>query len=280
MTGNAMNIEIIPWPPDPAKAHLRPVLFVHGAWHGAWCWKKYFLKYFEERGFAAYALSLRGHGESDTPERFNRTRLSAYVDDLHGVAEKIASHHGRPPVLVGHSMGGAVVQKYLETHPKIPAAVLMASIPPRGVLRATLRIFRKYPRLFARINWERNLYLLVETPERAKEFLFSEDMPDAEVLEYHRQLGAESYFSYLDTLRPFYLRPKRVKTRRVLVLGAKNDAIFEPHEIKATASKYKTTAVIFDGMAHDMMLEAEWRKVADRIIAWLQQENLQATNSP
>ncbi len=212
MADIAMAIEIIPWTHDPAKAHLRPVLFVHGAWHGAWCWDKYFLKYFEEHGFAAYALSLRGHGNSYKPKWFNCTRLSAYVDDLHGVAEKIASHHGQPPVLVGHSMGGAVVQKYLETHPEIPAAVLMASIPPGGVLRATLRILRKYPRLFARINRERNLYLLVETPERAREFLFSEDMPDAEVSEYHGQLGKESYFSYLDTLRPRYLRPKLVKT--------------------------------------------------------------------
>lgn len=265
-----MDIEVIPRPLNSAKAHLTPVLFVHGAWHGAWCWKKFFLNYFDDHGFAAYALSLRGHGKSKTPKWFNCTRLSAYVDDLRGVVEKIASHHGQSPVLVGHSMGGAVVQKYLETHPEIPAAVLMASIPPCGVLRATLRILRKYPRLFARINWERNLYLLVETPERAKEFLFSENMADAEVLEYHRQLGKESYAGYLDTLRPRYLRPKRVKTRRVLVLGAVNDAIFEPSEIAATARAYGTKEIMFDGTAHDMMLEARWEDVADQIVKWLQ----------
>ncbi len=61
----------------------------------------------------------------------------------------------------------------------------------------------------------------------------------------------------------------------MLVLGTENDAIFEPHKIEATASDYNTTAVIFEGMAHDMMLEAGWEKVADQIISWLQQKNLQ-----
>jgi pimeloyl-ACP methyl ester carboxylesterase len=44
------------------------------------------------------------------------------------VAERLPT----PPVVIGHSMGGFVVQKYLETH-QAPAGVLLASIPPRGL---------------------------------------------------------------------------------------------------------------------------------------------------
>lgn len=39
----------------------------------------------------------------------------------------------------GHSMGGYVVQKYLETH-DATAGVLMASAPPQGAMGASLRI--------------------------------------------------------------------------------------------------------------------------------------------
>ena len=39
-----------------------PVLFVHGAWHGAWCGDEHFLDFFADKGYRAVALSLRGHG--------------------------------------------------------------------------------------------------------------------------------------------------------------------------------------------------------------------------
>jgi alpha-beta hydrolase superfamily lysophospholipase len=88
------------------------------------------------------------------------------------------------------------------------------------------------------------------------------------VLEYHGQLGKDSYVSYLDTLRRFHLRPTKVKTP-VLVLGAKNDAIFEPSEIAATARAYRTKEFMVDSMAHDMMLEAGWEKVTEETVRWL-----------
>ena len=30
--------------------HPAPLLFVHGAWHAAWCWDEHFLSYFADRG--------------------------------------------------------------------------------------------------------------------------------------------------------------------------------------------------------------------------------------
>ena len=45
---------------------------------------------------------------------------------------------------MGHSLGGFVIQKYLETH-DVPAAVLLASAPPRGQLSALMRSIRRHP---------------------------------------------------------------------------------------------------------------------------------------
>ena len=101
-----------------------PLLFVHGAGHGAWCWAEHFLDFFAEHGFDSYALSLRGHGRSGGRERLPWTSIADYVSD----AEQVAAGLPRDPVLVGHSLGGRVVQKYLEAH-EAPAAVLLA--PPR-----------------------------------------------------------------------------------------------------------------------------------------------------
>lgn len=36
------------------------IVFVHGAYQGAWCWKEFFMPYFSRIGYDCYALSLRG----------------------------------------------------------------------------------------------------------------------------------------------------------------------------------------------------------------------------
>ena len=61
---------------------------------------------------------------------------------------------------------------------------------------------------------------------------------------------------------------------KLLILGAEKDEIFHIDEIEATANTYGKEAEIFEGMAHDMMLEAGWQAVADRIIGWLGQEGI------
>ena len=65
--------------------------------------------------------------------------------------------------------------------------------------------------------------------------------------------------------------PEKITTK-LLVLGAENDMIFYPDEVEATAKAYGTKAEIFPKMAHNMMLEADWKSVADYILNWLELE--------
>lgn len=258
-----MNLEVISRTPasDP---HPTPLLFVHGAWHGPWCWQAHFLDYFAQHGYAVHALGLRGHGHSDGRDRLRWTRMADYVADVTRVAAQLPA----PPILIGHSMGGMVVQKYLEKQ-FCPAAILLASVPPAGVLATTLRILRRHPREFLRVNLSLSLYPLISTPELAREAFFSADMPDDTVNRYFPLLQDESYLAFLDMLGLSRVRPQRIKTP-VLVLGGANDTIFHVSEVEATARAYGTEAIIWPDMAHDMMLETGWQSVADRMIDWLQ----------
>src|ERR1039457_4121859 len=122
-----MKLEIISKYPA-GNSHSTPLLFVHGAWHGAWCWDEHYLDYFAQKGFEAHAVSLRGHGLSDGHKSLKWARIADYVSDVAIAARQLPS----APVVIGHSMGGFVVQKYLETH-FAPAAVLLASAPTRGM---------------------------------------------------------------------------------------------------------------------------------------------------
>lgn len=263
-----MNLEIITRKPKSGATRPTPLLFVHGAWHGAWCWDEYFLPYFADKGYLARALSLRGHGKSEGRERLRWTSIRGYVDDV----AQVASDFANPPVVIGHSMGGFVVQKYLEKH-DAPAGVLLASIPPHGYFPAMIRAGIKHPLALLKSGVRANPYHLVGTPQLAHNAFFSADLPAEKVEKYFKGIQQESFAGVFD-VNLFYLpRPKRVKTP-MLVLGGATDKVFTVREVEGTGRAYNTTAEIFPYTAHDMMLEVNWKAVADRIIAWLQARNI------
>ena len=241
-----------------------PLLFVHGAGHGAWCWAEHFLDFFAEHGFNSYALSLRGHGESGGRERLRWTSIADYVSDV----EQVAAGLPRNPVLVGHSLGGLVVQKYLEAH-EAPAAVLLAPPSVRGLLGGALRTLREHPWLSLQVLLSGTPRRLFATPELVRKFFFSPELGEEQVREYAARMGSESSRALLQLM---YIRPDRARIRGVplLVLGGGRDYFIRPPAIRRTAEAYDAEWKVLPGVAHDMMLDAGWRQAAEAMLEWLQ----------
>jgi len=258
-----------------SEAHPAPLLFVHGAWHGAWCWDEHFLDFFADKGYRAVALSLRGHGASAGRERLRWTRVQEYVGDVAETAAQLPTQ----PVLVGHSMGGFVIQKYLEDH-TAAGAILVASIPPTGALRTTMHIARHYPVQFAKVNVSSRLAPLVATPELVRDLFFSASTPDGQINTCHQRLQDEGYRGFLDMLALDLVRAKQVNRVPMLVLGAEDDAIVSPRQIRRTASVYGAEAEIYPNMGHDMMLEPGWPAVAERFHMWLEARQRLSDSQP
>ena len=262
-----MHLEVITQE-SATPSRPAPLLFVHGMWHAAWVWAVNFLPFFAEHGYVASALSLRGHGGSEGRAGLRWYTLADYVADVAQVAGKMSA----PPILVGASMGGAIVQKYLESH-ESPAAVLLGSVPPGGVIPATVRRVIRQPLAMLKANLTLSMYPVVGTPSRAQDALFSRDMPPEVVAGYQARLQDESYRAYWDILGLDLPNPRKIKTP-MLVLGAQNDQIMSVGDVQATAKAYGVQAEIFPNMAHDMMLEAGWRQVAERMLAWFSERDL------
>jgi len=95
-----------------------PVVLVHGAWHGAWCWAG--LQHaLDDLGVASYAIDLPGHGTSTEP-----------LTDLYGDADHVAAvlrQIGTPAVLVGHSYGGAVITEAATRYPDVAHLVYVTA---------------------------------------------------------------------------------------------------------------------------------------------------------
>ena len=257
-----LHLEVLQRIPQKQRT-LTPLLFIHGAYVGAWCWDEYFLPYFAERGYHAVALSLSGHGGSNGRDRLSWLSLRDYVADV----EQVVATMPHPPVLIGHSMGGMVIQKYLEKH-SAPAVVLMASVPPTGMLGMNWWIGLTRPQLFQEL-------LLVQAGaahytdyREVRNALFSPELTDQQVVRYLNQTQPESQRALLDMNGwdlPILLRDRPP----ALVLGAGADALVPSFSVHTTAAAFNTEPEWFDDMAHVMMLEPQWESVAERIDLWL-----------
>jgi pimeloyl-ACP methyl ester carboxylesterase len=245
------------------EAHSVPLLFVHGAWHAAWCWDENFLGFFAEKGYRALAVSFRGHGNSPSDKPLRLCSVADYVEDVGVVADSLPTR----PVVIGHSMGGFIVQKYLESH-DAPAGVLMTSMPPHGNLGSALRWIRHRPWHFTKMVSTGKSLPYVSTPQLARERFFSAHTPEPQVVAYAARLQEESARIGIDCAVLRLPRPKRVATP-LLVLGAEEDGAHTRKEVLATARAYRTEAEFFPDMGHNMMLEPGWAAVAERIHTWL-----------
>lgn len=258
-------------PADEGVARATPIVFVHGAFVGGWCWQAHFLDYFASCGFHAIAPSLRGHGESGGHERLDTYGIREYVGDLERV---VADLEGPPPILVGHSMGALVVQRYLEQHPA-SAAVLMAPVPPQGLWPSTLRMAVGDPLLYAQYGLMQAFGSGMIDTDVAQRAIFSEQMPDQALTTYARRVQRESQRALWDMNvhaagRP-WLASESVPLR---VLAAGDDALFNLEETRAVASLWGCGWQSLPGMGHAMMLEPGWQQAADTILRWIWEAGL------
>ena len=77
----SLSLEVLhAGPATPSNAP--PLLFVHGAFCGAWIWQEHFLDWFAARGYDAYAVSLRGHGNSGSLNDLQRAGMNDFVEDV------------------------------------------------------------------------------------------------------------------------------------------------------------------------------------------------------
>ena len=110
---------------------------------------------------------------------------------------------------------------------------------------------------------------MVDTPARAREYMFSTQTAERLVVDCVERFQQESQRAiYVDLMFRNLPRPEIV-TAPMLILGAEADGTFSTEEVRATARAYHTEAELFAEMGHDMMLESGWPNVAERIHVWL-----------
>ncbi|WBB71126.1 alpha/beta fold hydrolase [Micromonospora sp. WMMD812] len=232
-----------------------PLLFVPGFGHGAWAFAEHWLGHAASRGFAAHAVSLRGHGGSEpAPE----ASLRAYVHDVVQVAAGLP----RQAVLVGHGAGALVVAHALARYPARAAALVAPVFGGWGTLGAALRR-----------NPAGTLPALVGGRLRlSRGQLFSRELPDADARRHAARLGRAARRAQWQLMTRTDPEPA-VGQPPVLVLGSPDDRVVPAGALNRVARRYGSAPLLFPGMGHDLMLDARWREPIDALLDWLEKES-------
>jgi pimeloyl-ACP methyl ester carboxylesterase len=244
------------------------IVFCHGAWHDNRCWVHTLIPYFTEKGYNCVAPSYRNHGKSESVGSLKLCRIKEYVKDVKSVVDTIEGKI----YLIGHSMGGMVVQKFLEKYgEKISKATLICSVPPQGVWRVTLKNIIKLPLEFLKVNLTWSLYPMIGSLNLARTHFYTTQLSEKELETRFAELQDESFLAFLDMLFLDLPKPNRIKTP-IQVIGGEKDYIFPPADVQNTAKAYNTEAQIWKNEAHNLFLEQNWCLVADTINHFIEEE--------
>lgn len=228
------------------------ILFVHGVCHSAWCWEEKFIPYFQELGYQCIALNLPGHETPGSTHRISYS-LNDYIQALHQAVEKL----DQPPIIIGHSMGGMILQRFLKKgHCK--KAILLSSVPPSGALMASLRVIIRnlgtLPYLFTGN--------LLGVFRKYPQLMFNE----AKIAEkYTPKMCAESFPAFVGLVVPVFHKI----TTPIFVIGGSDDQLITVQEFSQTAKHYGAELAIIKGGSHDLMLDVDFEKTAKVIQEWI-----------
>src|SRR5689334_11348417 len=223
-------IEETPATPVPDRP---PLLFIHGSGRGAWVWTEHFIPYFAQNGYSCFALDLRGHGESDGREDLARFRLDDFAGDVANVATELVLRDLPAPVVIGHSLGGGVIERLVDQRTlSMPAAVLLAPFP-RGdgwkvATRAAVKTFG-FSRM-ARILFTHDTGLMYENADLARNAFFAADTPEELTRAYWQRFQPESWMSG-DTGRFAESAPLPNPEIPLLFVSGAEDQVFPPEAI-------------------------------------------------
>lgn len=264
---------------DAANASGRqPVLFVHGLWLLAGSWQRW-AEMFDAAGYAPIAADWPGDPATPEAARANPETLAGNsIGTILSHLETIVGALDRKPILIGHSMGGLLVQM-LAAKVGAPATVAISPAPFRGVLPLPLSALRSgFPVLSNPLNARRAKQL---TPAQFR-YGFANTLDDAEATrlyaEHHVPAPGRPLFqSGLANVNPWTEArvPRRAENRGpLLIVAAEKD-----HTVPAAMSRaaYRiqkrnpstTELVSLPQAGHSLIIDSGWESVARKALDFI-----------
>lgn len=227
----------------------KTIIYVHGTSFGAWCWKEYFIPYFERKGYGTCCFSLRGHGESWGKKRINKFGINDYIKDCWNIIQKLDNSG----IIIAHSVGCIVILKLLALFPDISSKiVLLAPATNRGMLKNYGKIF-----------------IQRATLKKMSSIYFSERLNENDIKKYEKKFAGISAKVSFQLIKSFTL-PILLDNKNVMIIGSYADKGVGINNLYTMGNDLNAITVIFPNICHAMMLDPEWKVIADTILNFIE----------
>ncbi len=247
------------------------IILIHGMWSTS-ATLSTLRRRLEAKGYIVYSPDLPFHedGIHDSEVLVANLSVRDYCTHLKDYITNLKL--GKPPILIGHSMGGILAQKLgveLENH----ALILLCPSPPWGInlitpsgAWTTLDAWAKWR------FWEKS-----HRPSfhRAKYGLFNLLDNESQIKLYDRLIheSGRAYFEivywFLDKMKATYVPTKEIKVP-ILVIAGEKDRIIPPSVVKKVAEKYpQADYKCYSDHSHWLIDELGSEKIVNDIDIWI-----------
>ena len=261
----------------PSETGPNTIVLIHGFWVTPRSWE-HWKTHYEAKGFTVLTPAYPGFDVEVEALRADPTPIEQLeVSDIIGMLEELIGGLDRPPIIMGHSAGGAFTQILLD-HGHGAAGVVINSAPTEGVKVIPLSQIRSsYPVLKNPANRHRAVGLTAEQwydifantfgEERSRELYDRYHIPASGKIFWGSALANihpgkdDTYVDYHNDARP-----------PLLFISGRQDPLFPPKVGHSNAKHYKaantvTEIVEYDG-PHLLPAIPEWEALADFALDW------------
>ncbi|MFV0446267.1 MAG: lysophospholipase [Planctomycetaceae bacterium] len=218
------------------------------------------------RGWTVVAFDLRGHGRSGgVPTHLDQ--FDQYLEDIDAVLLAVAVNPARS-VLFGHSLGGLIVARYLQTRDAVFGAAVLSS--PLLALRLKVSQMKLAVGRLCALMAPRTRFKTEIREEHLTSNVAALERRRSDPLS-HRSVTAGWYFQVLDAVCEAWNATDRVALP-LMILQGDADPVVDPEAVyrwlPRVASKDKTLQVLPD-QRHEILHEPGWEQTVEDMLSWL-----------
>jgi len=253
------------------------IVLVHGFWVTPRSWEDWKARY-EAAGFQVIAPAYPGfevevEALNADPTPIADLRVPEIIANLEGVIGALE----KPPIIMGHSAGGAFTQILLD-HGYGAAGVAINSAPPEGV---PVVPFSQIKSTFPVLRNPANGHKAIGFTHEQWQYAFTNTFPEEEskrlYQRYHvpasaRILWGASLSNLLPGHQDTWVDFHNDARAPLLFLSGSEDNLMPPSVQRSNAKHYKSNTVTevkeYEGKSHLMPSQDGWEEIADYALEW------------